>query len=160
MTLPALVYSGLTKTGNEMHVFVHKWPGRMSAQRTLLSTGVTSFDYQLSCGQGDAYSCIEQLSILTSCGNAAVGSAAPLGIPANSPIYTAYRNYLEVLIAIQKAQVDPGLETVMEQEARKQLAMALAFQRWVSTSDATVQGRLLALLDAKISENILLSQVK
>lgn len=89
MTLPALVYSGLTKTGNEMHVFVHKWPGRMSAQRTLLSTGVTSFDYQLGCGQGAAYTCTEELSILTSCGNHAVGSAAPLGIPANSPIYTA-----------------------------------------------------------------------
>lgn len=72
-----------------MHVYVHPWPGMMLYQRTLTPAGVLNFDYQASCGQGITYGCTETLAILTSCGNTAIGAAAPLGIPANSPIYTA-----------------------------------------------------------------------
>lgn len=90
MALPLpLTYSPLTKTGNEMHVYIHKWPGMMLYQRTMTTGGEKIFDYQASCGQGSVYACTHLLTILTSCGNTAIPGVAPLGIPANSPMYTA-----------------------------------------------------------------------
>ena len=90
MPLPTLIYNGLTKTGNEMHVYIDKCPGRMLYQKTYVhGSGMLTFNYQASCGQGFACPHPLEATILTSCNNNAIGGVPPAGIPADSPMYTA-----------------------------------------------------------------------